>query len=51
MDDIETRKQAIIMYISNQKPTDICRTLNQSRPWFYKWRKRYRQDPIRNMVS
>lgn len=45
MDDIETRKQAIIMYISDQKPMDICRTLNHSRPWFYKWLRRYQQDP------
>ncbi len=45
MDEIERRKQAIVMYLSNQKPVEICRSLQKSRPWFYKWLKRYQQDP------
>ena len=45
MDEIERRKQAIAMYLSNQKTVEICRKLQKSRPWFYKWLKRYQQDP------
>ena len=35
MDEIERRKQAIAMYLSNQKTVEICRKLQKSRPWFY----------------
>jgi transposase InsO family protein len=45
MDEIEIRKQAIIMYLANHNPTEICETLNKSRPWFYKWIKRYEANP------
>jgi len=45
MDEIETRKQAIAMYLSNHKPMEICRSLDKSRPWFYKWLRRYHHDP------
>ena len=45
MDEIEIRKQAIIMYLTHHNPTEICETLNKSRPWFYKWLKRYEADP------
>jgi putative transposase len=45
MDEIEIRKQAIIMYLTHHNPTEICEILNKSRPWFYKWLKRYEADP------
>jgi hypothetical protein len=45
MDDIEIRKQAIIMYLAHHNPTEICETLKKSRPWFYKWVKRYKANP------
>lgn len=45
MDEIEKRKQAIVMYLSNHKPNEICHSLQKSRPWFYKWLKRYQNDP------
>ena len=41
MDEIKLRKQAVVMYLSGHTPTDICNELNKSRPWFYKWLKRY----------
>lgn len=40
----ELRKRAIELFKSNWKVTDICRTLNCSRKWFYKWQKRYKAD-------
>lgn len=48
MDEIEIRKKAIIMYLAHNKPTDIYKTLHRSRPWFYKWLKRYEADPKGN---
>jgi len=45
MDEIEIRKQAIVMYLAKHKPAAICRELNRSRPWFYKWLSRYENDP------
>jgi len=45
MEETENRKQAIYMYLINQKPVEICHALHKSRPWFYKWLKRYQQDP------
>ena len=45
MDDIEIRKQAIIMYLAHHNPTEICETLKKCRPWFYKWVKRYKANP------
>jgi putative transposase len=45
MDEIEIRKQAIMMYLAQVKPSEICRTFHKSRPWFYKWMKRYEADP------
>lgn len=44
MDEISLRKQAIVMHLSNHSPTEICRSLNKSRPWFYKWLNRYKQN-------
>jgi hypothetical protein len=45
MDEIEIRKQAVIMYLAHHSPTEICESLNKSRPWFYKWVKRYKANP------
>ena len=45
MEEINRRKQAISMYLSNHTPSEICRSLQRSRPWFYKWLARYQQDP------
>jgi len=44
MDEIKLRKQAMVMYLSGHTPTDICNELNKSRPWFYKWLKRYQSN-------
>lgn len=35
------RIKAIDLYNNNWKVTDICKTLNCTRPWFYKWLNRY----------
>jgi putative transposase len=45
MDEIEIRKQAIIMYLAHVQYSEICRTFHKSRPWLYKWVKRYEADP------
>lgn len=44
MDEIKLRKQAVVMYLSGHTPTDICNELNKSRPWFYKWLRRYQSN-------
>lgn len=51
MDEIEIRKQAIVMYLTNHKPSDICHRLSRSRPWFYKWKSRYENDPQGNWFT
>jgi len=45
MDIIELRKQAILMYLRDITITEICQTLKCSRPWLYKWVKRYQSNP------
>lgn len=40
---IHLRQQAIRLFESGKSVTQICRLLGKSRPWFYKWRDRYRQ--------
>lgn len=37
----ELRVKAIELYNADWKVTDICKSLNCSRRWFYKWLKRY----------
>ncbi len=37
----QLRIRAIELYNKKWKVTDICSNLNCSRPWFYKWLKRY----------
>jgi putative transposase len=51
MEKIEIRKQAIVMYLAKHKPADICRELNRSRPWFYKWLSRYENNPQGNWFT
>ena len=36
------RHRAIDLFIAGQKPSQICRELGRSRPWFYKTLDRYR---------
>jgi transposase InsO family protein len=40
---IHLRQQAIRLFESGKSVTEICATLGRSRPWFYKWLGRYRQ--------
>jgi putative transposase len=51
MDTIELRKQAILMYLQDTDISDICRALKCSRPWLYKWIKRYQSNPREEWYS
>ncbi len=35
------RREAIQLYIGGKAPTELCCILGRSRPWFYKWLRRY----------
>lgn len=37
----QTRKEAIVRYLNGESPKTIFTELNRSRPWFFKWLKRY----------
>jgi hypothetical protein len=39
----ELRIEAIKRYISGEKPSNICASLNRSRRWFFKWLSRYHE--------
>ena len=39
----QTRLQALKLFESGKRVTEICATSGHSRTWFYKWLKRYRQ--------
>jgi hypothetical protein len=42
----EIRKTAIKRFIKGEKPKQIYKSLNRSKPWFFKWLKRYQSgDP------
>lgn len=42
----EIRKTAINRFIQGEKPKDIYESLKRSKPWFFKWLKRYQSgDP------
>ena len=38
----ELRKEAILRHLNGESPKTICKDLNRSRHWFYKWLRRYR---------
>lgn len=42
MDKFEERKQAISRYQTGEKVSSIVKAFKKSRPWFYKWLKRYK---------
>ncbi len=41
MEDTDARHEAIRRYLAGQRPAEICRALGYSKPWLYKWLKRY----------
>jgi len=45
MKDTEKRKEAISLYIAGEPINAITEKLKQCRMWFYKWLKRYKEDP------
>lgn len=46
MDEEKMRQKAIELFQSGGKVSEICRELNKSRKWFYKWRKRFISKPL-----
>lgn len=41
MDETQSRYEAIRRYLAGDRPAEICRALGRSKPWLYKWLKRY----------
>ncbi len=35
------RQEAVRLYLQGMKPSRVCKELHRSRPWFYKWLRRY----------
>lgn len=46
MDEEKVRQKAIELFQSGEKISEICRQLNRSRKWFYKWKKRFISKPL-----
>ena len=46
MDEEKTRQKAIELFQSGEKISEICRQLNKSRKWFYKWKRRFISKPL-----
>ena len=42
-DEEQVRKSAVERYLEGTTANDVCRELNRSRQWFYKWLKRYQK--------
>lgn len=42
MEEIKRRREAIRRYLAGTRPMAIYRALGRSKPWLYKWLKRYR---------
>lgn len=38
----EIRKNAISRYLQGEKPKSIYKSLKRTKPWFFKWLKRYK---------
>ncbi|MBU2444603.1 MAG: helix-turn-helix domain-containing protein [Bacteroidetes bacterium] len=48
MNDIEKRKEAIRLYLSQEIVAKISKKLQRSRAWIYKWLSRYKLNPKGN---
>lgn len=48
MNDIEKRKEAIGLYLSQEIVAKISKKLQRSRAWIYKWLSRYKLNPKGN---
>lgn len=46
MEEEKTRQKAIKLFQSGVNVSEICRQLNKSRKWFYKWRNRFISKPL-----
>jgi hypothetical protein len=41
MDETQSRYEAIRRYLAGERPAESCHALGYSKPWLYKWLKRY----------
>ena len=41
-DKSEIRRQAVKLFLGGENPGSICNRFNRSKPWLYKWLKRYK---------
>jgi len=46
MNEIEKRKEAIRLLLSEENVTTISKIVKRSRAWTYKWYNRYKADPL-----
>lgn len=46
MDEKERRLTAIRRVVQGESITDVCVDLNRSRPWYYKWSKRFQTEGV-----
>jgi putative transposase len=42
--EIDLRQQAVALYLQGWKKSEIARKVQKSRPWVYRWIKRYRRE-------
>ena len=51
MDEKERRLEAIRRVAQGEAIADVCADLNRSRPWYYKWSKRFRAKGVSGLVD
>ena len=51
MDEKERRLEAIRRVAQEESITDVCANLDRSRPWYYKWLKRFRAEGVSGLVD
>jgi len=42
----EIRKEAIVRYVNGEGPEAVCRALTRSKPWLFKWIRRFRDGDL-----
>ena len=43
-EEVATRRRAILLWIQGKRPCEILRRIGRSQKWFYKWRRRFKED-------